>query len=335
MGFAVKERNSFIKIANESIKRVEISKIFHILCPCRKKVNSKTIFAIMAAKKKKGKEIKKKLLHKYRLVILNENTFEEKISFKLNRLNVFVTGTFFIIVLIGLTTLLIAFTPLREYIPGYSSTKLKRQATELTYKTDSLVTVLNYTNRYLDNVRLVLRGEIENNETTRDSLFERYQLDPSSVNLEPIEQDLRLREEVALEDKYNLFERSLGDFGNVLFPPLSGTVSQEFDLEKQHYAIDVVAVEGSPVKAVGDGTVIFAEWTAETGYVILIEHANNLISVYKHNGSLTKVQGDLVKSGEVIASVGNTGQLTTGPHLHFELWQNGKPKNPADFIAFN
>ncbi|MEP4947916.1 MAG: M23 family peptidase, partial [Flavobacteriaceae bacterium] len=159
------------------------------------------------AKDKKRKEIKRKLLHKYRLVILNENTFEEKISFKLSRLNVFVTGTLFIIVLIGLTSLLIAFTPLREYIPGYSSTRLKRQATELTYKTDSLVTVLSYTNRYLDNVRLVLRGDIENNEMNRDSLFEKFKLDPSTVDLTPIREDLLLREAVELEDKYNLFER--------------------------------------------------------------------------------------------------------------------------------
>lgn len=289
----------------------------------------------MATKKKKGKEIKRKLLHKYRLVILNENTFEEKISFKLNRLNVFVTGTLFIIILIGFTTLFIAFTPLREYIPGYSSTKLKREATELTYKTDSLVTVLNYTNRYLNNVRLVLRGEIENNETNRDSLFEQYKLDPSKVNLEPIEQDLRLREEVALEDKYNLFERNLENLGNVFFPPVNGTVSQGFDLEKKHFAIDVAAQQGAPVKAIADGTVIFSEWTAETGYVILIEHRDNIISVYKHNGALTKNQGDLVRSGEVIASVGNTGELTTGPHLHFELWRNGQPKDPTDFIDFN
>jgi len=289
----------------------------------------------MAANKKKGKEIKKKLLHKYRLVILNESTFEEKISFKLNRLNVFVTGTLFIIVLIGLTTLLIAFTPLREYIPGYSSTRLKRQATNLTYKTDSLVNVLKYTNKYLDNVRLVLRGEIENNEMNRDSLFERYKLDPSTINLDPIAQDLQLREEVALEDKYNLFERNLDDLGNLMFPPVEGTISQGFDAEKKHFAIDVVAAQGSPVKAIADGTVIFAEWTAETGYVILLEHRDNIISVYKHNGSLNKAQGDLVRSGEVIASVGNTGELTTGPHLHFELWRNGKPKNPTDFIDFN
>ena len=289
----------------------------------------------MAKKQKKGKEIKRKLLHKYRLVILNESTFEEKISFKLSRLNVFVTGTLFIIVLIGLTTLLVAFTPLREYIPGYSSTRLKRQATELTYKTDSLVTVLEYTNKYLENVRLVLRGDIENNEINRDSLFEQFKLDPSTINLKPIREDLALREQVELEDKYNLFERNINNSGEALFSPVSGTVTQGYDLQKKHYATDIVAPKDTPVKSAGDGTVIFAEWTSDTGYVIIVEHKNDLISVYKHNGSLSKSQGDIVKAGEVIAAVGNTGKLTTGPHLHFELWKNGKPLNPQNYIDFN
>ncbi|MBS9461275.1 M23 family metallopeptidase [Flagellimonas sp. 389] len=288
----------------------------------------------MGKDKRKRKEIKRKLLHKYRLVILNENTFEEKISFKLSRLNVFVTGTLFIIVLIGLTTLFIAFTPLREYIPGYSSTRLKRQATELTYKTDSLVTVLNYTNRYLDNVRLVLRGDIENNETNRDSLFEKFKLDPSTIDLTPIREDLLLREEVELEDKYNLFERNIENVETLLFSPINGTVSQKFDPKNKHFAVDVVAPKDSPVKSIANGTVLFSEWTTETGYVIIVKHQDNLTSVYKHNGSLTKSQGDLVRAGEVIASIGNTGKLTTGPHLHFELWKAGKPVDPLNYFDF-
>ncbi|NAS10988.1 M23 family metallopeptidase [Poritiphilus flavus] len=288
----------------------------------------------MAKKGKKRKEIKRKLLHKYRLVILNESTFEEKISFKLSRLNVFVTGSLFIIGLIGLTTLLIAFTPLREYIPGYSSTKLKRQATELTYKTDSLVTVLNYTNRYLDNVRMVLKGDVENNQLNRDSLFEQFKIDPSTVDLTPIREDSLLRAAVALEDKYNLFERNLENRSMVLFSPLGGSITQGYDAEKKHYAVDVAAAIETPIKAVANGIVIFAEWTADTGYVIIMEHDNNLTSVYKHNGSLNKSQGDIVQAGEVIASVGNTGELTTGPHLHFELWSNGSPVNPLDYVDF-
>lgn len=288
----------------------------------------------MAKQGKKRKEIKQKLLHKYRLVILNESTFEEKISFKLSRLNVFVSGTLFIIVLIGFTTLLIAFTPLREYIPGYSSTKLKRQATELTYKTDSLVTALNYTNKYLSNIRMVLKGDIANNQINRDSLFEQFKIDPSSIDLTPIKQDLVLRKEVEMEDKYNLFERDISNVNLVLFPPVGGTITQTYDPERKHYAVDVVTVKDTPVKAVADGMVIFSEWTADTGYVIILEHQDGLLSVYKHNGSLNKSQGDTVRAGEVIASVGNTGELTTGPHLHFELWNNGSPVDPQDYIDF-
>ena len=276
----------------------------------------------MANKGEKRKEIKKKLLHKYRLVILNENTFEEKISFKLSRLNVFVTGSLFIVALIAFTTVLIAFTPLREYIPGYSSTKLKRQATELTYKT------------YLDNIRMVLNGDIANNQVNRDSLFEQFKLDPSSIDLTPIREDSLLREQVEMEDKYSLFERDIKDVNLVLFPPVGGTITQEYNPQKKHYAVDVVAVTNTPVKAVADGMVIFAEWTADTGYVIILEHKEGLLSVYKHNGSLNKQQGDMVRAGEVIASVGNTGELTTGPHLHFELWNNGGPVNPLDYIDF-
>jgi len=289
----------------------------------------------MAKKQKKGKEIKRKLLHKYRLVILNESTFEEKISFKLSRLNVFVTGSLLTIGLIGITTLFIAFTPLREYIPGYSSTQLKRQATELTYKTDSLVNVLNFTNRYLENVRMVLRGDIENSEVNRDSLFEQFKIDPATVDLTPIKEDSLLRAEVALEDKYNLFEQTTQSTSLVLFSPLSGSISQEYESDKKHYAVDVVAAKDTPVKAVANGTVIFAEWTSETGYVLILEHDHDLVSVYKHNGSLNKSQGDIVRAGEVIASVGNTGELTTGPHLHFELWSNGTPMNPVDYVDFN
>ena len=288
----------------------------------------------MAKKAKKRKEIKRKLLHKYRLVILNENTFEEKISFKLSRLNVFVTGSLCIIALIGLTILLIAFTPLREYIPGYSSTKLKRQATSLTYKTDSLVRTLNYTNRYLDNIRMVLKGDIENTEVNRDSLFQRFKIDPATLDLTPIREDSLLRAEVALEDKYNLFESAVEKTGLVLFPPVNGILSQKYDAAKRHFAVDIAAVKETPIKAITNGTVIFAEWTADTGYVIILEHKDGLLSVYKHNGSLSKVQGETVREGEVIASVGNTGELTTGPHLHFELWENGTPLNPQDFIDF-
>lgn len=288
----------------------------------------------MAKDRKKRKEIKRKLLNKYRLVILNEDTFEEKISFKLSRLNVFVLGWISTFVLIALTTVLIAFTPLREYIPGYSSTKLKKQATELTYKTDSLVNVLNYTNKYLSNIRMVLSGDVANNKMNRDSLFEQVKIDPNTVDLSPIKEDLNLRAQVALEDKYNLFGNTKTESSLVLFSPVSGTISQDYDKDKKHFAVDVVAPKDSPIKSVAQGTVIFADWTTETGYVIIVEHKDNLLSVYKHNSALHKEQGEIVKAGEVIATIGNTGEITTGPHLHFELWSNGTSVNPTNYIDF-
>ena len=142
-----------------------------------------------------------------------------------------------------------------------------------------------------------------------------------------------LREIVSLEDKYNpLINNSEINF--VLFPPVKGTISHEFNAREKHYAIDIVTSKDAPVKSAADGTVIFSEWTTQTGYVIIIEHSNNLISVYKHNSQLLKEQGSLVKTGEVIATAGNTGELSTGPHLHFELWSDGYPIDPTNFIDF-
>jgi len=289
----------------------------------------------MTVKKKKSKKISKKLLHKYRLVILNEDTFEERLSFKLNRLNVFVLVTLSSILLVVFTILLIAFTSLREYIPGYSSTALKKKAIELNFKTDSLQKVITLNEQYYASIKKVLEGDVKTVVFNRDSIINAASIETADINLKPSPEDSLLRERVEKEDKYNLFENNKEGEGLVLFSPVSGTISQEYDAQIKHYAVDIVALKDTPVKAVAAGTVIFSEWTTETGYVIIMEHKNGILSVYKHNGSLNKNQGDFVRAGEVIASVGNTGELTTGPHLHFELWNNGNPVNPADYIDFN
>lgn len=288
----------------------------------------------MAKDKQKRQKLKRKLLHKYRLVILNEDTFEERLSFKLTRLNVFVVGMLFAMLLIALTTLLIAFTPLREYIPGYSSTALKKQALELHEKVDSLQQIVQRDNKYLQSIRNVLTGDIKSEKINRDSLYKTFEIDESEIDLAPSKQDSILRDHVAQEDKYNLFETAKAKVKFVLFPPANGPISQEYNPKEKHFAVDIVVAKDTPIKATADGTVIFSEWTAETGYVMIIEHANNLISVYKHNASLVKQQGDLVKSGEVIATAGSTGEFSTGPHLHFELWSDGYPVNPTNFIDF-
>ncbi len=286
------------------------------------------------AKKKKDKKLAKKLLHKYRLVILNEDTFEERLSFKLTRLNVFVLSSFMAILLIIGTIILIAFTPLREYIPGYSSTALKLKATELNYKTDSLQQVLVMNEKYFSSIKRVLQGDVSSVEFNRDSILEAAKLDTTEIDLAPIKADSLLREKVNKEDKYNLFESATANTRFVLFPPVNGTISEGYNAEEKHYAVDLVVAKDSPIKSTADGTVIFAEWTAETGFVVIIEHNEGLLSVYKHNSSITKNQGDLVKAGEVIATAGNTGEFTTGPHLHFELWSNGYPINPTNYIDF-
>ncbi|WP_204344486.1 M23 family metallopeptidase [Psychroserpens algicola] len=287
------------------------------------------------ATKDKDKKFSKKLLHKYRLVVLNEDTFEERFAIKLTRLNVFVILSLGTIILIAGTIFLIAFTSLKEYIPGYSSTALKKQATVLNYKTDSLQQVINLNEQYYASIKKVLTGDVSTVDFNRDSIIDASSIDASNLDLKPTKEDSLLRDLVDKEDKYNVFESTISSSNFVLFPPVNGTISEGYNIKDRHYAVDVVVAKDTPVKATADGTVIFAEWTAETGYVVIIEHSYELISVYKHNASLTKQQGDLVKSGEVIAMTGNTGELTTGPHLHFELWNRGYPVNPTNFIDFN
>ena len=284
--------------------------------------------------KKKRKRFAKKLLHKYRLVILNEDTFEERFAIKLTRLNVFVIVTLSTILLISGTIFLIAFTSLREYIPGYSSTALKQKATELNYKADSLQKAINMNQQYYESIKKVLTGDVRMVEFNKDSIIEIANKESQAKDLIPSKEDSLLRSLVDKEDKYNIFETAIPSSNLVLFPPVNGTISENYNFEEKHYAVDIVVAKDTPVKATADGTIIFAEWTADTGYVIIIEHSNELISVYKHNASITKQQGDLVKAGEVIAMSGNTGELTTGPHLHFELWSRGYPVNPTNFIDF-
>jgi len=289
----------------------------------------------LAENKKKKSKFKKKLTDKYRLVVLNENTFEERFALKLSRLNVFLFGGFFSVILIVGTILLIAFTPIKEYIPGYYSSTVKRDMAKLAFKTDSLKNRLEVMEVYANSIRSIMTGEVTDDNTidSIQDLAKRTQVDVSK--LDASRQDSLFREKVESKDRFPLLDEELQNKAKVVFfAPITGTLSQNFNAENKHFAVDVVAKVGTPVKAVADGTVIFSEWTTETGYVVIIKHASNFLSVYKHNGTLLKNQGDLVKSGEAIASVGSTGELTTGPHLHFELWSDGYAVNPVNYIDF-
>jgi murein DD-endopeptidase MepM/ murein hydrolase activator NlpD len=531
----------------------------------------------MADNKKNKKNLKNKLTKKFRLVVLNEDSFEERFSFKLTRLNVFVLGGVFSVLLIALTVLLIAFTPIKEYIPGFSSTKLKKQAIDLFYKVDSLEMYLKKVESFTAAMKPILIGEedtlnlhlqeiappslssdellvvnkfnsdsvnqvissirfsidsswqakfqeekeslkkvfsekesllgvaqdsviqinktIYSELTKKNNLLEKLQsdlisnkeritalnkkisekdleikksinslskgnkeilqqakrdtektkqkvlreakakfqeekqkleelsankiaelkkefkeeLETSKLNNEqeikakllvefekkkagivkshsnemrilnqnlfskeavidslvhqvaflqqkPIgevgkipfaevvehdekllvasEKDSIFREEVEREDRFSLFDFETDKADVVFFAPVKGIITENYNVKEKHYAVDVAVTKGTAVKSIADGTVLFSEWTAETGYVVIVEHKNRYLSVYKHNEIIYRKQGDLVKTGEVISKAGSSGEYSTGPHLHFEMWYQGYPVNPINFIEF-
>jgi murein DD-endopeptidase MepM/ murein hydrolase activator NlpD len=291
-------------------------------------------------------EIKKekwyyKLRDKYRLVILNDDTFEEKFSFRLSRLNVFISTGIVVIILIVLTIFLIAFTPLREYIPGYADVTLSKRVNYLLMKTDSLEADARQKNTYIENIGRIIEGRElldDSASAPQPTKSEAYE----NINYTHSEEDSVLRSEYESGTSYDLYYDESEELSRVspsrsnlaFFNPLKGIITSEFDLSLNHYGIDIVSKENDAVKATLEGTVMFADWTVETGYVISIQHRDNYISVYKHNSVLLKKTGNFVKAGEPIAIVGESGELTTGAHLHFELWYNGTPVNPLEYIAF-
>jgi len=286
----------------------------------------------MSKKKRNKIKIKEKLTFKYRFVVLNEDTFEERFSFKLNRLNVLILTSLFSVLLIGVTAFLIAFTPLKEYIPGYSSYDLKKKATNLVYKVDSLQLKLAVNDVYIQNIQQVLTGKVENITFNKDSIAKQLRIE--DMNFKPNAVDSVFREEVERQDRYSVFKKATKKTDLVFFAPISGKISDVYSAKNKHYAVDIAVEKNSPVKAVADGTVIFTGFTADTGFVIILEHKKGFLSVYKHNSSIHKEQGDRVVSGEAIANSGSTGQLSTGPHLHFELWNDGFPVDPQKYIDF-
>ena len=287
----------------------------------------------MSLKRFRKERIKKQLFSKNRLVILNEETFEEIFSLKLTLMNVFLVATLGAFLIIFVTTYIIAFTPLKEYIPGYSSSKLKSEATALALKSDSLTTILHNNEMYLTSVRKALTGDVDYMKLNKDSI-KAGGVETNGIDLNPSKAELELRKKVALEDKYNLFEKAKPKVDLVLFPPVRGPITEKYNTKEKHFAVDIALAKNTPIKAVANGTVIFADWTPTNGNVIILRHNNEFLSVYKHCESLTIAQGDVVKTSEVIAIAGSTGEQSTGIHLHFELWKDGYPIDPTQLIDF-
>ncbi|HRS54164.1 MAG TPA: M23 family metallopeptidase [Bacteroidales bacterium] len=291
----------------------------------------------MVKKKKSKKKFIYKLRNKYKLVILNADTFEEKFSLKLSPMNVFVITGSISILLIFLTTYIIAFTPLREYIPGYASTDVKVNLYKLITKTDSLEEAIKAKDLYIQNIKNIILGQ-ENEAITNTNENQLSNYSQENTILKSSKKNNALTTEV--ENLDNNLKTSPNYKGSIsikdffFFSPVKGIIINFFNPANNHYGIDIVSKKNEAIKATLDGTVIFSGWTFETGNVIIIQHPNNIISVYKHNSALLKKQGAYVKAGEPIAIIGETGELSTGPHLHFELWFNGNPVNPKDYIVF-
>ena len=277
----------------------------------------------------------KRLKYKYRLVILNDYSFEEVVSVRLTKMNVFSIIGSSIILLIALVTILIAFTPIREYIPGYPDGSTRRDLIINAILLDSLENEIRIREQFMENLRDIIAGR-------EPRIFE-YSPDTNmridEISFTRSRQDSLLRAQIEGEDQFNIqVSQEMVLAGNPttthFLPPTKGLIINRFNPEQNHFGVDLVTDINQPVLAVKEGTVIFANWTLETGYVIQIQHNNNFLSLYKHNAELLKRVGEFVNAGEAIAIVGNSGELTTGPHLHFELWQNGSPLNPESHILF-
>jgi len=277
----------------------------------------------------------KKWKAKYRLVILNSENFEERLTFKASRISVFIFVLSSIIILIGGTSAVISFTPIREYIPGYTSSDIRKKVLELNQMSDSLILDLEQNQKYLANIKNIVVGlpvqkalldSISDNDIRQDIVFEK--------NVE----DSLLRVQIETEEKFNIFSNNKKEANEIyevlFFKPIEGIVIEKFDKEQSHYGIDVVSKENELIKSTLDGVVIFANWTAETGNVVAVMHKNNLVSIYKHNSVLLKKEGDNVGAGDPIAIIGNSGKWSSGPHLHFELWHKGEAINPEQYILF-
>ena len=288
----------------------------------------------MANKKNNNRTWLQNLLNRYRMIVINETTFNEELSFRFSRLNIFSIIILLLVFIFTGTFFLVSYTPIKEFIPGYTSTKVRKEAIRNTFLLDSLVTKFQKQDQFIKSIKSALSGKNENDEGLLKEI-NKNNLESFNREFNRVKADSLLRLEVMQEDKYNLMPNSKNNVKFMLFSPASGLISEPFNSEIKHFAVDVALAKDTPIKSVAVGTVVLAEWTSDTGYVVVIKHNHGLLSVYKHNSTIEKSQGDIVQAGEVIAFAGNSGELSTGYHLHFELWIDGYPVDPTNFIDFS
>ena len=284
-------------------------------------------------KKKRNKAFWNNIKFKYKLTIINENTLEEVVGLRVSKLNGISVLLSVLTVLFLIASLIIAFTPLRNYLPGYMNSEVRAQVVENALRVDSLQQLVDRQQLYIMNIQDIFQGKVK--ADTVHSIDSLPNIREDSL-MERTQREAEFRKQYEETEKYNLTSITArpDTDGLIFYRPTNGMISGTFNVERKHFGTDIAANSGESVVATLDGTVILSTYTAETGYLIEIQHSQDFVSVYKHCGSLLKQEGDAVKGGEAIALVGNTGQLTTGPHLHFELWHRGRAINPELYIVF-
>ncbi len=285
-------------------------------------------------------EPKKKLVHKlkskYRLVIMRETSFEEVWQMKLSRMNVINALAVSITIYTLIVIMLVIWTPLKQLVPGYPRAEMTRSIRMNALRLDSLDYQLSLKDQFIENLITIINGGEPKTHSTDEGAAK---IATQQISDSRSAEDSLLRISVEKAQRFNLNPENASSENRNLnqlyfFPPVRGLIMAHFDYANRHYGVDIATASNQGIKAVLDGTVILSDFTTETGFTVQIQHDNNLVSAYKHNKELFKKVGDRVKAGEVVATVGNTGELTSGPHLHFELWHLGRPLNPEHFIAF-
>ncbi len=282
-----------------------------------------------------SKDKKENKVSRYRLTVFNDDNHQHLFHLRFTRTAFFVALVSMLVVLTAIIFSITAYTPVRTFIPGYPDARSKRAAIQNAMRIDSLENVIYRWELYSENLRRVVEGE---EPLQIDSMISRKQRAENSKEVleELAKKDSLLRKHVKEEEQFGISERDKRNLpieGLHFFTPLKGVVSQGYD-PVIHPFIDITAPAGSVVKATLDGTVISAGWSDEAGYTIQIQHDGDIVSIYKHNEKLLKKTGEKVKAGAPIALIGNTGNLTTGDHLHFELWYKGESVDPTKYINF-
>ncbi len=288
----------------------------------------------------KWQQFRERMRHTYRLVVMTTDSFEEVASYRISLMNVYLLLSS-VLVIVGLVVIsAIAFTPLKKYIPGYGDASKDEVVQEAYQRISELEKSLEARLAYEENIKKMLIGDVQTVDEVPEG--EATPVDSLSEVL-PSEKEQQLKQELRLEDvadaaqtpkTVSFLPRDIPLEQLYFIAPVTGEVSSGYMPESEHFGIDILSPKNTAVKAAADGYIFLADWTLETGNTIGIQHSNNTITFYKHNSVNLKKAGSYVKAGEAVAIIGNTGTLSSGPHLHFELWHKGKPVDPTEYIRF-